>query len=412
VDRKKSYPIFRVFDFSVRLEPSWLILGALVAWSLAVGEFPYMLDSLSEAAYIVLGVAGAIGLFFSIVAHELCHSLVARRYGMHMHGITLFILGGVAEMDDEPPTPRAEFFMAVAGPVSSVAIGVIFLLFSMLLMPVSAPLGVLCSWLGNINLVLAAFNLIPAFPLDGGRMLRAVLWHWRGDMVSATRQSSRVGAFFGVLLMVVALCNVLVGNFIGGIWEGLIGFYLRQAATSSYRYLLLRETLSTFQVASFAERAVLAVPASATLAWFAESWLTRYPSRMFPVVDGERAAGTIGASQLGRVPRERWGYTVVSAVMEPAGDANSISADAAASEAVARMGRDNLSWLMVVERGGAFGGIVTLQRLLDYVAAHLDEPRGMETPPLAPTEQPHVGLHAQQVTPPQPPLQPSHQTPL
>ena len=210
----KTVTLFRVFGFEVKVDWSWLILGALIVWSLATGLFPAWYKGLERADYWAMGVAGAVGLFLSIVFHELWHSLVARRFGLDMRGITLFLFGGVSEMGDEPPSPKAEFFLAVAGPISSVVLAAVLLGLSYLLLgagPMTPVTGVL-KYLGYLNLVLAGFNLIPAFPLDGGRVLRAVLWGSWNDLRRATRVASSVGAGLGAGLMVLGAVQFFMGQ--------------------------------------------------------------------------------------------------------------------------------------------------------------------------------------------------------
>jgi len=215
----KSFKLFKILGFEVRIDASWIIIALLITWSLAQGVFPIYADYLTPVTYWILGAAGALGLFISIVVHELSHSLVARRFGLPMRGITLFIFGGVAEMDDEPPSPKAEFFMAIAGPIASIIIGLFFIgLFSVgrvLFWP--TPPMILFSYLGTINLILAAFNLLPAFPLDGGRVLRSILWGWRKNLRWATRVSSIISSSFGLALVFLGIFSVLGGGLVGGI---------------------------------------------------------------------------------------------------------------------------------------------------------------------------------------------------
>ena len=192
--------LFKLLGFEVRIDASWIVIAVLVTWSLAKGAFPSWYPNLTPATYWIMGVVGALGLFVSIVAHEFCHSLVARKFGMPMKGITLFIFGGVAEMGDEPPTAKAEFMMAIAGPLSSLAIGgccyLIYLLGLQSQWP--TPVNAVNYYLFYINVILAAFNLLPAFPLDGGRVLRSILWGAKGNMRWATRVSSSIGSAFGL----------------------------------------------------------------------------------------------------------------------------------------------------------------------------------------------------------------------
>src|SRR5512135_2079687 len=216
----KRITLFRLLGFAVRVDLSWLVLAVLITWSLAVGVFPYYNQGLAPATYWWMGVIGAAGLFSSILFHEFCHSLVARKFGLPMRGITLFIFGGVAEMDDEPPGPRAEFFMAAAGPLSSIVLGLVFYSVAAGVERYSTAVvaPAVLDYLAVINWILAGFNLIPAFPLDGGRVLRAAIWHRKKDLRLATRIASRIGAWFGMALIFLGVANVLLGNVLGGMW--------------------------------------------------------------------------------------------------------------------------------------------------------------------------------------------------
>jgi Zn-dependent protease len=200
----KGITLFKLFGFKVKIDFSWLILGLLITWTLAEGLFPYQIKGLHPITYWIMGVAGALGLLFSIVFHELWHSLIARKFGLSMRGITLFIFGGVAEMTEEPPSPKAEFFMAVAGPISSVVLSLG--LFAIFFIGAGAgwpkSITVVINYLAFLNLILAGFNLMPAFPLDGGRVLRSVLWGWKDNIRWATQVSSKIGGAFGIALIV------------------------------------------------------------------------------------------------------------------------------------------------------------------------------------------------------------------
>ncbi|MDA8433245.1 MAG: site-2 protease family protein, partial [Nitrospiraceae bacterium] len=241
----KRLTIFTIFGFRVRADASWLIIAVLVTWSLAAGIFPQEYRDLSVVSFWLMGVCGALGLFLSVVVHEFFHSLVARRLGLPMDGITLFVFGGVAEMSGEPETPRVEFLMAAAGPASSIVLGALFYAVYSAGMRAGWPLqieGVL-SYLASINWVLAVFNLLPAFPLDGGRILRAALWRWKKNLPQATHRAATIGTGFGLLMIVAGVVNLLFGNIIGGLWLFLIGMFLRRAAESSYQQLVVRTAL-------------------------------------------------------------------------------------------------------------------------------------------------------------------------
>jgi Zn-dependent protease len=233
----RRYRLFSILGVDVGADASWLIISCLVTWTLAQGVFPRHFQDLEEASYWLMGLGGTIGLFFSIVFHELSHAIVARRIGIRVHGITLFLIGGIAEMEDEPSDPISEISMAAAGPVGSLLIGLVLLVASAIgyahNLPV--PLSGTLEYLGSINVLLALFNLLPAFPLDGGRILRAILWLKKKDIARATLIAAKLGVLFGHLFFAVALMSVLTGDYLGAVWWALIGFFVRRAARASYQ---------------------------------------------------------------------------------------------------------------------------------------------------------------------------------
>jgi len=237
----RGIKLFNLSGFEVRLHSSWFILGVLVVFSLAGGFFPIRFPGYSQADYWLMALGGAVGLLFSIVVHEYAHSVVARRYGIPMRGITLFIFGGVAEMGDEPPTAKSEFLMAIAGPITSFLVAAASFVIAAVISSVGAPgFGAVFSYLAWINATLGLFNLVPAFPLDGGRVLRAAIWARNGDIVRATRIASNIGSGFGFLLMLLGAWSVFRGSVVGGIWWILIGLFVRNASDMSYRQVLYR----------------------------------------------------------------------------------------------------------------------------------------------------------------------------
>jgi len=235
--------LFKLFGFEVRIDWSWLFLALLLSWSLAMGVFPFYYRGFAISTYWLMGIIGALGLFGSIILHELRHSLIARRFGIPMRGITLFIFGGVAEMSASPPSAKSEFFMAIGGPIVSVLLGIAFLALSAIGAGWPVPLVGVLAYLGWINLILVAFNLIPAFPLDGGRVLRSALWGWKRNLRWATRVATAIGSGFAFLLIGLGIFRFIFGDFIGGIWYVFLGWFLHQASQASYRNVLVRETL-------------------------------------------------------------------------------------------------------------------------------------------------------------------------
>ena len=369
----KRITLFRLLGFEVRVDLSWLVLAALITWSLAVGVFPYDNKGLAPATYWWMGVIGAAGLFFSILFHEFCHSLVARRFGLHMRGITLFIFGGVAEMEDEPPSPKSEFFMAVAGPLSSMVLGAAFYAAASLMEGAAAvvPLQAVLAYLATINWVLAAFNLIPAFPLDGGRVLRAALWQRKKNLRRATHIASRIGSGFGMLLIFVGVANFLLGSVIGGIWQFMIGMFLRSAAESSYRQVVYRKALEGETVERFMSPLPVTVPASISIKELVEAYIYRYYFKMFPVMDNDKLLGCITTRQVKEIPREEWDRWTVGDRLDRCGDNNTIGPGAGAMQALSLMGKTGNSRLMVV-KDGRLVGIVSLKDIMGYLSTKME----------------------------------------
>ncbi len=369
----KRITLFRLLGFKVQVDASWLIIAVLVTWSLTIGVFPTYFEGLSAATYVAMGVAGAVGLFSSIVFHELSHSLVARRFGMEMRGITLFVFGGVAEMDDEPPSAVAELAMAVAGPAASVLAGGV--LYGLHLLGDSAnwPVQVtgVLFYVGLINMVLAAFNMIPAFPLDGGRVLRAVLWQWRGNLRWATRIASIGGSAFGVLLIGLGLLNVIRGAFVSGLWLAVIGLFVRSASQASYRQVVTRDVLQGETVRRFMVDRPVTVPRGISVRDLVEEYVYRYHHKFFPVVDGDQLIGCVSTRAIKEVPSQEWQQQTVGELAQSCNPENTVSPNTDVMDALSMMRRTGNSRLMVVE-GGQLLGIITLKDLLEFLNVKLD----------------------------------------
>lgn len=372
----KSFELFEIFGFKIRVDVSWFVLALLITWSLAAppnGWFPSLYKDLAPATYWSMGVAGAVGLFISIVLHELSHALMARRFGLPMRGITLFIFGGVAEMTDEPPSPKAEFFVAIAGPIASIAIAIACWLIAGVGAAGGWPLaltGVL-SYLALINAVLVAFNLIPAFPLDGGRVLRSALWQWQGSLSSATRVTSQIGSVFGIVLIALGVLSVVTGNFVSGMWWFLIGLFLRNAAQMSYQQVLVRRVLEGEPVRRFMETDPVTVSRAASVRQLVEDYVYRYHFKMFPVVDNGRLLGCVTTRQIKSLPPSEWDRQSVSALMETCSADNTVGPESDALKALSIMNRTRSSRLMVVE-GGRLVGIIALKDMLKFLSLKIE----------------------------------------
>jgi Zn-dependent protease/predicted transcriptional regulator len=369
----KKIHLFTIFGFKVGIDLTWIFLAVLVTWSLAQGLFPVWFAGYSPAIYWWMGVAGALGLFFSIVFHEFWHSMIARRYGLPMKGITLFIFGGVAEMEDEPANARTELLMAIAGPVSSMVLGFVFILLyrAERAVTLSAPVGGVLFYLGWLNVVLAIFNMIPAFPLDGGRVLRSILWYARGNLRWATRVASAIGSGMGLLLIGLGLLTFIGGGFITGIWYFLIGMFIRGAAQMSYRQVLIRNALGGETIARFMQSNPIVVPPSISIRDLVDEYFYRYHYKMFPVAQDGTLTGCISSSEVKNIPREQWGQLRVQDVLVSCSPDTSISPDTEAIKALAQMNRTGRSRLMVVE-GDRLLGVITLKDMLKFLNLKID----------------------------------------
>ena len=365
--------LFEILGFKVQLDFSWIFLALLVTWSLARGYFPAYYLGLSDAAYWWMAAFGAMGLFGSILFHELAHSIVARRQGMLIRSITLFIFGGVAQMEGEPPSPKTEFLMAIAGPIASFALSATcYLAFKagyQVHLPLSA-LGVL-GYLAFVNSLLGGFNLIPAFPLDGGRVLRAGLWQWKRDFPLATRWASRAGSLFGLVLILSGVFNVITGEFMVGIWWVIMGLFLRAAAWTSYYRMVTRTTLGGEPIHRFMTPDPVTIPSDLPIHELVEEHFNRSFHDMYPVVEDSRLIGCIGSKQLAEIPRDQWQHLTVRGILVPCSEDNTVGIDTEALAALSIMNRTGNSRLLVTD-GDRLVGIVTLKDLLNFLASILN----------------------------------------
>ena len=366
--------LFKLLGFEVRVDWSWIIIAILIAWSLSKGLFPSYYKNLSPQTYWWMGIIGALGLFLSIIVHEFSHSLVARRYGLPMKGITLFIFGGVAEMEEEPASAKVEFMVAIAGPISSILIALIFygIHAAGKQAGLAQPINGVVAYLAMINGILAVFNLLPAFPLDGGRVLRSILWGVKKNLRWATYVSSRIGSGFGILLIVLGVIQVFRGNFIGGMWWFLIGMFLQGAAKASYQQLLTRRALEGEPVRRFMKTDAVTVPPSISLERLVEEYVYKYHFKMFPVVqDHDRLLGCVTTKQIKEIPREEWSRRTVGDVASQCTPENTIGPHADAMKALSIMKQTGNSRLMVVE-GGRLLGIIALKDLLELLSLKVE----------------------------------------
>ncbi|HHT09915.1 MAG TPA: site-2 protease family protein [Atribacter sp.] len=369
----KSVPIIRLLGFEIKIDPSWIIVLFLMIWSLSLGVFPQYYQGLPSTTYWWMGIFGAIGLFVSIVIHELFHSLVARRFGLSIRGITLFMFGGVAEMTEEPANAKTEFYMALAGPVTSIALGMIFYSTYLILKRLGVSMGItgIFGYLGIINWALAGFNLIPAFPLDGGRILRSILWWRKKDLRWATRIASRMGEIFGFTLIFLGVFSIFRGSFVGGIWLFLIGMFLQNASQVSMQRLMISKALEGETVRRFMKPDPVTIPDTMTLKEAVEDYIYRYHYKMFPVVRNSKLVGCLTTRDIKVIPKEKWSTQTAGEVSKSCSIDNTIHPDTDATQALSLMNRTGNSRLMVVENDQLIG-VITLKDLLQFFSLKME----------------------------------------
>ncbi|WP_397544000.1 site-2 protease family protein [Roseovarius salis] len=363
----KKFELFSLLGFRVSLDLTWFILAVLIVWSLAQGYFPAVIDGLDPQTALVLGVAGALGLFFSIVFHEFSHAIVARRYDIPIKGITLFIFGGVAEMEQEPPSAKSEFLMAIAGPIASYVLAAVFYLVAL-----AAPgiaLAELFSYLGLINLVLATFNLVPAFPLDGGRVLRAGIWWWTNDLPRATRIGAGTGRVLGSLLVALGFLNAVSGNVVAGMWQALIGLFIIGAARSTEMRMTMTSLLDDVPVSRLMVRHPVTVPDDTPVDYMIENYFYRFNHKIFPVLRDGRLLGCVRLDDVSKVPPDKRGQRVAADILAADSAARIVGPDCSVLDAIGVMQQHNVSRLMVAE-GDRLAGLLTMRDIMSHVSIH------------------------------------------
>lgn len=311
---KNSLRLIRIAGIDIGIHYSWILIFVLLSWSLAVGFFPTMYPEWDTTTSRITGVAAALLLFVSVLIHELAHSFVAKARGIPVSSITLFILGGVSNLEEEPEKPKVEFAMAIVGPLASLALAGVCWGLLQLVENQQSPLAGLLSYLALINTVLAVFNLLPGFPLDGGRVLRSILWQKTGSLVRATNIAATVGRFMGWALIAFGLLQVFAGN-LGGLWLAFIGWFLSSAADASRRELTTRQQLSGVRVREVMTTNPTRISPDTTISELVGNVFRRQHSRAVPVCQNDQVVGIVTVTDVKELPRDKWEETPVRAIM-------------------------------------------------------------------------------------------------
>lgn len=345
--------LLTLFGIEVRLDFSVIFIFGLIVYSLGTGIFPGWHPNWPMGTIWSMAVLAGLLFFASLLAHEMAHSLVARRYGIRVPRITLFLFGGVAEIETEAETPAAEFNIAIAGPLMSLAIAMLCLLYvaASLDQPILellvdnpeaamaqiGPFVTVCLWLGSVNLMLAIFNMVPGFPLDGGRVARAAIWQLTGDRMRATQLAANAGRGFGWLIMGLGFWELLILKSMGGLWLVLIGWFLSHLAVQSYAQTFTQARLEPLSVAELMRTHFERVDADATVAFFVEECLLRSSQLLWPVMEGDRCVGTASLEEVVRLPVAERGATKVREIALTLEKSGAIDADLPATQAMSAL---------------------------------------------------------------------------
>lgn len=316
---KKSIKLATFFNIPVDINYTWFIILGLVVFTLARGYFPLTNPELGIVSHWIMAAISALLLFASLLAHELSHSLVAKRNKLPIRGITLFVFGGVAHMEKEPPSPKVELKMAIAGPLMSFFLALVFFGLTQAFYNLGLPRSILAitNYLFILNLVVGIFNLIPGFPLDGGRILRAILWHFSKDLKKATSIASSLGKGFAFFLMAAGFLSLFSGSVISGIWFIFIGLFLAEAAEVSYRQVVMKKVLSGIKVGDLMTGNVITVPENITLDKLVDEYFFRFRHAAFPVLSDDTVLGLVTLHDIKEIPKQKWAETSAKDIMIP-----------------------------------------------------------------------------------------------
>ena len=344
---RQALPLGRILGIPIALDYSWFLIFGVLTWSLAASYYPVEFRGWTPLLYWTTAAVTALMLFASVLLHELGHSVVALRYKIPVRSITLFIFGGVAQIGAEPPSATAEFFIAIAGPAVSLVLEGLFRL-TMPLVAGSEPVWGLVKYLAYINLALVLFNLIPGYPLDGGRVFRAIIWGLTSNMRRATLVAANAGRFFGFLFIFVGVWQMFRGDLGGGVWIAFIGWFLDNAASAQVQQVVFRGLLSGHTVAQAMSRSCATVPVDVTLQRLVDEQILGHGQRCFLVSRGADTVGLITLHRIKEVPRAQWAATSAGQVMIPWQELKRIGLDAELWSALQQMDRDGVNQLPVV----------------------------------------------------------------
>lgn len=346
---RSIWRIGRIKGIDINIDPSWLIIFGLITFSLGGVYFPREYPRWPHWLHLVTGLITSILFFASVLGHELAHSLVAIRQGEKVRSITLFIFGGAAEITEEPDRPRKEFLVAIVGPLSSLGIALMFMGLWLVLRPINEPASAVARYLAFINIILAIFNLIPGFPMDGGRVLRSIIWGATGNLRRATRIASSIGQMIAFLLIFGGLWQMFSGAFLGGLWFVFIGWFLHHAAVTGYHQVVMRDMLKGIRAEDLMIRDFEKVPSNLNVLLLIDEYILRGRGRAFLVMDNGELEGIVCLDDVKKVPIQERSSTLVKDIMTPKDQLDIVSPEDEGTSVLARLNAKNVHQLPVVE---------------------------------------------------------------
>ena len=358
----------KIFGVKIKIHYTWLIIFFLITWSLAVSYMPLQFPGLSDIIYWIIGSISAISLFVSVLVHELAHSYVALKQGIEVPSITLFLFGGVSEIAEEPKSPNDEAKMALVGPLSSFVISALFVL--LWFVAVTLDLGPFIiapfSYIAIINALLGGFNILPAFPLDGGRVLRAVLWKWKNNLIVATKLSTKISEAIAYIMIGTGFIMTFYFSLFTGLWIVFIGWFLKNGSEASLKQTLISQALSDVKVKEIMNSQVVTISSTTTISDAFEQYFANYTHGGFPVTKNEKIDGIITFGDLKNITKEKMQSTLVSDVMTPREKLIWVSPDEPAVEAILKLSKNNIGRLPVLKEDKLVG-IITRSDLMKAI---------------------------------------------
>lgn len=368
---RTSWRIFTISGIEIKIDTSWVFIFGLITWALARHYFPTQYPHWPNGQYWLVGLIASLLLFSSVLAHELAHSVVARSRGGEVRSITLFFFGGVAEISEEPETPAKEFIIALVGPLSSLIIAALFFGLWHSMQGINEPIAALARYLSIINGILALFNMIPGFPLDGGRVLRAIAWKATGDLKRATRIASVTGQAVAFLLIIFGISQILRGLFFNGLWTALIGWFIHSAAVRGYRTVLMKETLKDVRAKDLMDTAFETIDGFISVQELIEDHILKKKERSFLITDGGELAGIVCLEDAKAVPPNKRTDTKVREIMTPRDKLEAVSPEDDGNQILAKLSSGKIHQVPVIEEGN-IKGLVCRADILDFIHLRSD----------------------------------------